>query len=209
MVCPKCNSQYADNLPACPFCSAAAQAPQQAPFQVPQGAAEFAPPPAPVKKKSKAGKIIPIVIAAIFVVLGIASTIMNNKEATHTFTYTETDEYYVVDTEYTVKCKGDTITEITVISETEFVDIDEEYVAEFYEEYVQEQQELYADYDFITFSCEIDGINVIEKIIISDASDHVSELEDLDILEDGGDGDFISYEQTKENLIDDGFELKE
>lgn len=216
MTCPNCNSQYNDNLASCPFCSvqqapvapqqAPFEAPQQTPFQAPQGA--FVAPPAPVKKKKKSA-LISVIIIAIFAIIGIIGAIGENKEATYTFTKEMTDVYSVSDIEYTLKCKGDTVIEIIIVTDSEFSDVDEDELAEFYEEFSAEQEEEYEDYDFITYSYEIDGLHVIEKVTIKDASDHVTDLEELELLEDAGDGEFISYEKTADNLKDDGFKLVE
>ena len=217
MTCPNCNSQYDDNLATCPFCSAQPQQapvapqqtyaqPQQAPFQAPQGA--FVAPPAPAKKKKKGG-LIAIILIAIFVVCGIIGYIGENKEATYTYTMETSDYYSEGNIEYTLKCKGDIVTEIIVITDNDYIDVDEDELAEYYEEFAMMQEEEYEDYDFITYSYEINGLNVVEKIVIKDASDHVKELEELALLDDVGDSDFISYEKTAENLEDDGFELVE
>lgn len=207
MVCPKCNSQYADNLPACPFCSAAEQAPQQTPFQVPQGAAEFAPPPAPVKKKSKAGKIIPIVIAAIFVVLGIASTIMNNKEATYVMVLEDSEEYYDYTDEFTFYCKGDNVYKMQEVITFEYEDI--------YEEYMEEEAEIISDaiedefggHDFIDISHKLEGTTIIVTIVYTDIEENMDEYVDLGLIEEGT--DFLSYEKTRENFEEDGYEVVE
>lgn len=207
MVCPKCNSQYADNLPACPFCSAAEQAPQQAPFQVPQGAAEFAPPPAPVKKKSKAGKIIPIVIAAIFAVLGIASTIMNNKEATYVMVLEESEEYRDYTDEFTFYCKGDNVYKMQEVITFEYEDI--------YEEYMEEEAEIisgaiedeFGGHDFIDISHKLEGTTIIVTVVYTDIEENMDEYIDLGLIEEGT--DFLSYEKTRESFEEDGYEVVE
>lgn len=207
MVCPKCNSQYADNLPACPFCSAAAQAPQQAPFQVPQGAAEFAPPPAPVKKKSKAGKIIPIVIAAIFVVLGIASTIMNNKEATHVMIYEDSFEYGETTDEYTFYCKGDKIYKMQEVIVFEYDEIYEEYVEDEAEYIVAALDEEYGDYDFIEITHKVEGTTITITLVYSDIEENIDEYVELDFIEEGT--DVLSYEMSKEHFEEEGYKVVE
>lgn len=207
MVCPKCNSQYADNLPACPFCSAAEQAPQQAPFQVPQGAAEFAPPPAPVKKKSKAGIIIPIVVAVIFVVLGIASTIMNNKEATYVFYQETSEDGFDMSMEYTLYCKGDKVEDMQWNIVYEYDDLYADYMTEIEDSIVESFEDEYGDYDFIEISSETNGTAIEVTIMFNDIEENIDTYIELDVVEDGA--DFLSYEKSKENLIDDGFELKE
>ena len=212
MTCPNCNSQYNDNLASCPFCSAQ-QAPvesQQTPFQVPQGT-QFTAPVAPAKKK-KAGKLVSIIIIAICAIIGIIGVIGENKVETHTFVMEEENIDSTITQEMALTHKGDTVTKIVIDIESaanDDYDISEEDFYEALEEVCEESAELYADYDFIKYEYEIEGLVVRETITISDASEHMEELRELDLMDEGGEGDFISYEKTKESLEDEGFELVE
>ena len=245
MTCPNCNSQYNDNLAACPFCGAqSAYAPvapqqtyaqpqqtyaqpqqtyaqpqqtyaqpqqtafpeaQQAPYQAPQGA--FVAPPAPAKKKKKSG-LISIIIIAIFAICGIIGYVGENKEQTHTFVMEEAEDGFTITYEYELVHKGDDVNKIICTQITEFDEgMDEDIIAEEYEAYVEEQRDTYDDYDFVTYEVEIDGRIVTETITLNDASDNVSGLIDLGFMDSYADS--VSYEKTKDNLEDDGFELVE
>ncbi len=212
MTCPNCNSQYNDNLASCPFCSAQQapvapqQAPQQAPFQVPQGT-QFTAPPAPVKKK-KAAKIIPIIFFVFFAIVAIIGIVAENKEQTHTFVFEEDYYGYTISHEYEVIHKSDTVTKLVYTIVTEFDEgTDESIIEEEFEIYLENQQDTYEDYDFVTYEAEVDGLVITEKIVINDASDNVSGLVELEFMDEQGDS--VSYEKTKENLEDEGFELVE
>ncbi len=207
MVCPKCNSQYADNLPACPFCSAAAQAPQQAPFQVPQGAAEFAPPPAPVKKKSKAGIIIPIVVAVIFVVLGIASTIMNNKEATHTMILEEKSEDLVMVDEFTFFCKGDRVYKIEETISFEYDELYADYIVDFADSIEADCEDMYGKYECVDITYETEGTTIVVKLVFNDIEENIDDYIEMEIVEE--DTDVLSYSKSVENMEEEGYKLVE
>ena len=216
MTCPNCNSQYADNLATCPFCSAQPQQapvapqqayaqPQQAPYQAPQGA--FVAPPAPVKKKKKGG-LIAVIIIALFVVCGIIGYVGENKEQTHTFVLEEADDGYSITYEYELIHNGDTVTKMICTHITTFDEgTDEDIIAEEYEEYIDKQSDFYDDYDFVTYEVEIDGLVVTEIITVNDASENVSDLVELGFMDSIA--DFVSYEKTRDNLEEDGFELVE
>lgn len=217
MTCPNCNSQYNDNLTSCPFCSVqqtpvdsqqAPVTPQQDPFQVPQGT-QFTAPVAPAKKK-KSGKLISVILIAVVAVCAIIGIIGDNKVETHTFEMVEEEVDGTITQTMALTHKGDTITKIVIEIESEADDdagLDEDEFREVIEELCEETAELYGDYDFIKYEYAIDGFGVVETITITDASEHMEELSELDLMEEGGNGDFISYEKTKEGLEDEGFEL--
>lgn len=211
MVCPKCNSQYADNLAACPFCSVteqpAAQAPvQNTPFQVPQGAAEFAP-PAPVKKKSKAGIIIPIVVAVIVAVLGIASFVINNKEATHTMILEESEDGFDTVDEFTFFCKGDRVYKIEETVKFTYDDEYEDYMAEIADSIENDCEDAYGDYEFVDITYETEGTTITIKFVYNDIEEHMDEYIEMELIEEGA--DYLSYSQSVDNMEDDGYVLVE
>ena len=231
MTCPNCNSQYNDNLAACPFCGAQrAYAPvapqqtyaqpqqtvfpeaQQAPYQAPQGA--FFAPPAPVKKKKKGG-LIAVIIIAIFAIIGFIGGIIGseneNKEQTHTFVKEEDGYHCVISYEAKLVHKGDRVNTIITTIITEYDEdiyeyVDQEAFEEELEAYIEEQNDKYDDYDFITYEIDIDGFVITETTTYNDTSDNVSDLVKLGLMTQA---DFVSYEKTKDNYEDDGFELVE
>lgn len=214
MTCPNCNSQYNDNLASCPFCSVqqAPVAPQQAPFTAPQQATFEAPqgafvaPPAPAKKKNKSA-LISVIIIAIFAIIGIIGAIGENKEATHVF-YKETQDIgFDMSQEYTLYCKGDKVKDMKWYIIYDYNDIYADQMSEIEASIVDTLNEEYGDQSFIEISSETEGTLVKVTITFDDIEENIDTYIKLEIVESGA--DFLSYEKTEDQLIEDGFELVE
>lgn len=212
MICPKCNSQYDDSLAACPFCSVteqpAAQAPNQNdPFQVPQGAAEFAPPPAPVKKKNKLGIIIPIICAVIFVVIGIITSIANNKESTHTMILEEESEEFVMVDEFTFFCKGDRVYKIEETISFEYDELYADYIEDIADSIEDDCEDMYGEYECVDITYETEGTTIVVKFVFNDIEENIDDYIEMELVEE--DTDVLSYSQSVENMEEEGYELVE
>jgi hypothetical protein len=206
MVCPKCNSQYDDSLAACPFCSATEQAPaQETAFQVPQGAAEFAP-PAPVKKK-KSSKLIPVIAILVAVIAGIVSFVMNNKESTHTLVYQEKTEMFDMSMTMDFYCKGDKVQKIVRTIEYDYDDEYESLIEAIAPELAAELCSEYDDYDFIDYSYSTDGTTVTITIEYNEITENLDTYVELELVD--GEGDYLSYKKVEANMKEEGYTVVE
>ncbi len=203
-------------------------APQQPPFGAPQQPFPSFAPPTPTK--NKAPMIIGIVVGAIVllaIIIGIAGS--SGDDSTYDgYAPVETFGEYDVDIEtipedaveaadihvltqttaegltntLTYYCDGDIVKSWTQVSSASIVNVDEATL----ESAITDVEEKFDEYDFIEYSYEIDNDIFTETFVINDASEHIDELVELDLVDQSLFGATeISYSRSKTNLLAQGF----
>ena len=207
--------------------------PQQAPYGAPQQQPfpSFAP-PTPTKKKNKTPMIIGIVVG-VLIIMGIIGIVAENAiqssssvddgygyeddviyddfeiesipddavKAADVHVLTQTTAEGLTNT-LTYYCDGDIIESWTQVSSTSIAGIDEATI----ESAVTAVEEKFDVYDFIEYSYEIDNDTFTETFVINDASEHIDELVELELVDQSLFGATqISYSRSKTNLLAQGY----
>ncbi len=210
-------------------------APQQTPYGAPQQQSfpSFAP-PTPTKKKNKAPMIIGIVVGVI-ILLAIIGAIAGSSDSSTNEGYAPVEAFGEYDiniesipkdavkaadvhvfqqgtpdegiTTLTYYCDGDEIKTWTEEFTMDLEDISL-YTQEELDELIQlgeEELAKYEPYSFVETKVEIVDNTYIASCKFNDVTNHISDLKALDLLEQDTFTLYVSYDETRSNLILEGY----
>ncbi len=204
-------------------------APQQAPYQAPYQGQYNAPytPPTPPKKKSKAPMIIGIVVG-ILVVLGIIGFIASSEDGGYAPVETFADPQFDIESvpadsvtalephsfeitqngvtlRHTYYCDGDKIINWTQTATISIAGKTQEEIDSLIATCDNDYNNNYASYSFISHGTEIVDDTLVETYKFTGMSDHIQELKDLGLISGNIITLYVSLEQSRTDLISQGF----
>lgn len=204
-------------------------APQQAPYQAPYQGQYNAPytPPTPPKKKSKAPMIIGIIVGVI-VVLGIIGAIAGSGDSGNDPTETLADPNSVFESipsdavsalephsfeitqngvtlRHTYYCSGDKIINWTQTATISIAGKTQDEIDNLIATCDNDYNNTYASYTFISHGTEIVGDTLVETYKFTGISDHIQELKDLGLISGNIITLYVSLEQSRTDLLAQGF----
>lgn len=187
--------------------------------------------PIPPKKKSKAPLIVVIAIAIILIpiiFIGIIGQVFGTKDDAKSNNATTIAEFgdtsdltdavkeadvHIFEMEqngatiqHTYYCNGDVIKTWVQTVTVNLEGISQDEKDAFVDQCNQEWEDKYSQYTFIEHSVEVVNGELIEIYKFNDVSSHVEDMKELGLIENGSVVTlFISYKQSRETLLAQGF----